>query len=234
MPATSTRNAITLPLCGYCASSSAERPWLALYAPGQPADVDVEYDTAPAMFAATVARNPGGDAIRYFDGRISFAELDALGEWVATLGGSVVATLPLLPAFLDELFNPSPYAPASRLFWNELFLDVEGLPELIATPDYAPDFGPAHIHPSAGAVVVGARPFLIAYNINLESQDIALAKEIAKIKRLEATPADQVPGGERKKNLRLTSLRKYLEKLKILVDINDPLVKRRFEDGFGE
>ncbi|KAI1639716.1 hypothetical protein F4809DRAFT_594109 [Biscogniauxia mediterranea] len=62
----------------------------------------------------------------------------------------------------------------------------------------------------------------------------ALAKEIAKIKRLEATPADQVPGGERKKNLRLTSLRKYLEKLKILVDINDPLVKRRFEDGFGE
>ncbi|KAI0598204.1 ribosomal protein YmL35 [Biscogniauxia sp. FL1348] len=62
----------------------------------------------------------------------------------------------------------------------------------------------------------------------------ALAKEIAKIKRLEATPADQVPGGERKKNLRLASLRKYLEELKILVDINDPLVKRKFEDGFGD
>ncbi|KAI0439952.1 ribosomal protein YmL35 [Xylaria telfairii] len=62
----------------------------------------------------------------------------------------------------------------------------------------------------------------------------ALAKESAKIKRLEDTPADQVPGGQRKKDLRLTSLRKYLEELKILVDVNDPIVKRRFEDGLGD
>ncbi|KAI0397336.1 phosphatidylethanolamine-binding protein [Xylariaceae sp. FL0594] len=61
-----------------------------------------------------------------------------------------------------------------------------------------------------------------------------LAKEVAKIKRLEETPAEQVPGGQRKKDLRLKSLRKYVEELKILVDINDPLVKRRFEDGFGD
>lgn len=62
----------------------------------------------------------------------------------------------------------------------------------------------------------------------------AIAKELTKIKRLEATPADQVPGGERKKNLRLASLRKYLEELKILADINDPMVKRKFEDGLGD
>ncbi|GAW18990.1 hypothetical protein ANO14919_084740 [Xylariales sp. No.14919] len=62
----------------------------------------------------------------------------------------------------------------------------------------------------------------------------ALAKELAKVKRLEETPADQVPGGQRKKDLRLTSLRKYIEELKILVDINDPVVKRRFEDGLGD
>jgi len=62
----------------------------------------------------------------------------------------------------------------------------------------------------------------------------ALAKELAKIKRLEEMPADQVPGGQRKKDLRLKSLRKYVEELKILVDINDPVVKRRFEDGMGE
>ncbi|KAI0546301.1 ribosomal protein YmL35 [Xylaria curta] len=62
----------------------------------------------------------------------------------------------------------------------------------------------------------------------------ALAKELAKIKRLEDTPAEQVPGGQRKKDLRLTSLRKYVEELKILVDINDPIVKRRFEDGLGD
>ncbi|KAI0403393.1 ribosomal protein YmL35 [Xylaria palmicola] len=62
----------------------------------------------------------------------------------------------------------------------------------------------------------------------------ALALELAKIKRLEDTPADQVPGGQRKKDLRLQSLRKYVEELKILVDINDPVVKRRFEDGLGD
>lgn len=62
----------------------------------------------------------------------------------------------------------------------------------------------------------------------------ALAKEIAKIKRLEETPADQVSGGQRKKDMRLASLRKYVEELKVLADINDPIVKRRFEDGLGE
>ncbi|KAI1776324.1 PEBP-like protein [Hypoxylon cercidicola] len=62
----------------------------------------------------------------------------------------------------------------------------------------------------------------------------AIAKELAKIKRLEETPADQVPGGERKKNLRLASLRKYMNELKILADVNDPVVKRKFEDGLGD
>ncbi|KAI1818118.1 ribosomal protein YmL35 [Poronia punctata] len=61
-----------------------------------------------------------------------------------------------------------------------------------------------------------------------------LVKELDKIKRLEETPADQLPGGQRKKDLRLASLRKYVEELKILVDINDPVVKRRFEDGLGD
>lgn len=43
-----------------------------------------------------------------------------------------------------------------------------------------PDFGPNHIHPTAGATAVGARFFLIAYNVNLESQDVELAKTIGK------------------------------------------------------
>ncbi|KAI5865490.1 phosphatidylethanolamine-binding protein [Durotheca rogersii] len=62
----------------------------------------------------------------------------------------------------------------------------------------------------------------------------AIADELAKIKRLEDTPADQLPGGEAKKTRRLESMRKYLEELKILADVNDPLVKRRFEDGMGD
>ena len=57
----------------------------------------------------------------------------------------------------------------------------EGLREEIRTnPDRAPDFGDAELHPTAGATVVGARKFLIAYNINLGTADIEIAKRIAK------------------------------------------------------
>jgi glutamate formiminotransferase len=56
----------------------------------------------------------------------------------------------------------------------------EGLKAGIAEPGREPDFGPAAVHASAGAMAVGARPFLIAYNINLESRDLELAKKIAR------------------------------------------------------
>ena len=56
----------------------------------------------------------------------------------------------------------------------------EGLKTLIGEPGREPDFGPARLHATAGAVAVGARPFLIAYNINLESRDLELAKRIAR------------------------------------------------------
>jgi glutamate formiminotransferase / 5-formyltetrahydrofolate cyclo-ligase len=56
----------------------------------------------------------------------------------------------------------------------------EGLREGMALPGREPDDGPARIHPTAGAVAVGARPFLIAWNINLASEDLELAKGIAR------------------------------------------------------
>ena len=46
--------------------------------------------------------------------------------------------------------------------------------------DRAPDFGPRRTHPRAGAVAIGARPFLIAWNINLDSNDVEAAKRIAR------------------------------------------------------
>ncbi|MBK8179919.1 MAG: glutamate formimidoyltransferase [Planctomycetes bacterium] len=49
-----------------------------------------------------------------------------------------------------------------------------------ADPERAPDRGQAALHPSAGATVIGARRFLIAFNVNLETTDVALAKQIAK------------------------------------------------------
>ncbi|MEJ5254177.1 MAG: 4-alpha-glucanotransferase [Acidimicrobiales bacterium] len=57
-------------------------------------------------------------------------DLGELADWIGRLGGSFVATLPLLAAYLDRPFDPSPYAPVSRQFWNELYLDVERVPEL--------------------------------------------------------------------------------------------------------
>jgi glutamate formiminotransferase len=57
----------------------------------------------------------------------------------------------------------------------------EGVREEVRTnPERRPDFGEAALHPTAGATVVGARKFLIAYNINLNTPDVALAKAIAK------------------------------------------------------
>jgi 4-alpha-glucanotransferase len=59
-----------------------------------------------------------------------FSDLADLAKWVGTLGGSIIATLPILAAFLDEPFEPSPYAPASRLLWNEFYIDPLRVPEL--------------------------------------------------------------------------------------------------------
>jgi glutamate formiminotransferase / 5-formyltetrahydrofolate cyclo-ligase len=77
------------------------------------------------------------------------------------------------------------YAEAALRSDRERLADVrrgqyEGLKAEIGQRGREPDFGPARLHPSAGAVAVGARPFLIAYNINLESDDIDLAKRIAR------------------------------------------------------
>jgi 4-alpha-glucanotransferase len=60
----------------------------------------------------------------------NFADLGRLIDYTARFGGHAVGTLPMLASFLDEPFNPSPYAPVSRLFWNEFYLDVENIAEL--------------------------------------------------------------------------------------------------------
>lgn len=54
--------------------------------------------------------------------------------------------------------------------------------EIETNPDREPDFGPKRVG-KAGATVVGARPFLVAYNVNLATNDLQIAKDIAKITR---------------------------------------------------
>ena len=55
----------------------------------------------------------------------------------------------------------------------------EGMPERLKEPDWAPDFGEREIHPTAGVIAIGARIPLIAYNINLDTPDLEVAKKIA-------------------------------------------------------
>ena len=60
----------------------------------------------------------------------TLADLSHLLDWTVARGGSVAGVLPLLAAFLDEPCDPSPYTPASRIFWNEIYLDPTALPGL--------------------------------------------------------------------------------------------------------
>ncbi len=90
--------------------------------------------------------------------------------------GAEIAARYQLPVFF--------YARAALRPEREVLADIrrpeyEGMKSLIGTPGHEPDAGPARMHPTAGATVVGARPFLIAYNINLETPDVGLAKRIA-------------------------------------------------------
>ncbi|MDZ7342403.1 MAG: glutamate formimidoyltransferase [candidate division KSB1 bacterium] len=57
--------------------------------------------------------------------------------------------------------------------------EYEGLPEKLRDPNWLPDFGAAQFNPRSGATVIGAREFLIAYNVNLNTRDKRLAHDIA-------------------------------------------------------
>ncbi len=82
-----------------------------------------------------VDADPGTDMLSGDLGVGDLTGLEQLGRWVAGLGGTTVATLPMLAASLyEDPESYSPYAPVSRLFWNELFVDPTGLPELAASP----------------------------------------------------------------------------------------------------
>ena len=90
-----------------------------------------------------------------------------------------------VPVYLYERRPPRrtaepgrPSAPAS----------TRGSSEKLKDPDWAPDFGPAEFNPKSGATVVGAREFLIAYNVNLNTRDQKLANEIALSIREDGAP----------------------------------------------
>jgi 4-alpha-glucanotransferase len=71
-------------------------------------------------------------ALRHRDdwGSGDYTGFGRLAEYVSRGGGKLLGTLPLLPVFLDNVYEPSPYAPVSRLLWNEFYIDVTKAREL--------------------------------------------------------------------------------------------------------
>ena len=103
---------------------------------------------------------------------VTMAECVALAHETA----QAVADRFNVPVFLYEEAATNP---ARRNLEDIRRGEFEGLAEKMARPDWKPDYGPAVPHPSAGASVIGARMPLIAYNINLATDRLDVAKKIA-------------------------------------------------------
>jgi len=85
-----------------------------------------------------------------------------------------------LPVFLYE---NSATAPHRQNLADVRRGQFEGMAEKVLDPQWIPDFGGQRIHPTGGVAAVGARPPLIAYNINLSTSNLEIANRIAKIIR---------------------------------------------------
>lgn len=85
------------------------------------------------------------------------------------------------------------YEEACRISTRKLLSTIrkgeyEGLEEKLKNPEWFPDFGDPIFNPRLGAIVTGARFFLIAYNVNIKSTDVKYAKEIAETLRESGKP----------------------------------------------
>jgi glutamate formiminotransferase len=103
---------------------------------------------------------------------VTMAECVALAREVA----AEVAARFDIPVFLYEEASDNP---ARKNLEDIRRGEFEGLAAKLASAGWKPDFGPATPHPSAGATVIGARLPLIAYNINLNTDRLDVAKRIA-------------------------------------------------------
>lgn len=97
---------------------------------------------------------------------------------IAKIAGREIADRLKIPVYLYEAAATRPERTNLENIRRGQF---EGLRDEIATnPDRKPDFGESRVHPTAGAIVVGARKPLIAFNVNLNSADLGIAKHIAR------------------------------------------------------
>jgi len=96
---------------------------------------------------------------------------------IANAVGKRIATELAVPVYFYAMAATSP---ARKRLPDVRQGQYEGLKEAITRPERKPDFGEAKMHPTAGATAVGARPPLIAFNVNLGTTNLQIAKNIAK------------------------------------------------------
>lgn len=106
---------------------------------------------------------------------IANISMEETAEWARRLGARVGAELNL-PIYLYEAAASSPERQNLATIRAG---EYEGLPEKLANPDWKPDFGPARFNAKSGATVIGARDFLIAYNVNLNTTSVRRANSVA-------------------------------------------------------
>lgn len=85
-----------------------------------------------------------------------------------------------IPSFLYE---ESASSPARRSLADCRRGQFEGMPQKLLQPEWAPDFGQRRVHPTAGITAIGARAPLVAFNVNLATGDVEIAKKIARVIR---------------------------------------------------
>jgi glutamate formiminotransferase/formiminotetrahydrofolate cyclodeaminase len=101
--------------------------------------------------------------------------MEETAEWARKLGQRVGEELGI-PIFLYE---SAASRPARKNLATVRAGEYEGLPDKLKKPDWAPDFGPAAFNARAGATAIGARDFLIAYNVNLNTTSVRRANSVA-------------------------------------------------------
>jgi glutamate formiminotransferase/formiminotetrahydrofolate cyclodeaminase len=101
--------------------------------------------------------------------------MDETADWARRLGERVGRELDL-PVYLYESAAATPERKNLAIIRAG---EYEGLPEKLTNPAWKPDFGPARFNPKSGATVIGARDFLVAYNINLNTTSVRRANSIA-------------------------------------------------------
>ncbi len=106
---------------------------------------------------------------------IANISMEETAEWARRLGERVGRELDL-PIYLYEAAASSP---ERQNLATVRAGEYEGLPEKLANPDWKPDFGPAKFNAKSGATVIGARDFLIAYNVNLNTTSVRRANSVA-------------------------------------------------------